>query len=241
MKVVGVIPARYGSTRLEGKVLIPLAGKPMIWHVWNRASKAKCLSDVIIACDDKRVFDVAEDFGANVVMTDVDLVSGTDRVSQAMINIDADVVVNIQGDEPLIDPKVIDKLADVFVKDENALMATVIKSISKDIEINNPNVVKVVVDQDGNALYFSRSPIPFDRSQQYKKYYKHLGLYAYKKDFLSDFTKLKPSPLELAEKLEQLRVLENGYAIKTVVTDVETIGVDTKEDVEVVEKILNGR
>ena len=244
-KVIGVIPARWASSRFEGKVLVAIQGKPMIQHVWEQAQKSKLLKDVIIACDDKRVFHIAQEFGATVIMTSPDHQSGTDRIAEVIGNIKTDVIVNIQGDEPLINPEVIDALAQAIVSDESCSMATVIKKITDEKELNDPNVVKVVIDNHKNAIYFSRSAIPFHRDRTSFEnftevgYYKHLGLYAYTKEFLAIFVELPPSPLEQVEKLEQLRVLEAGYPIKTIETDMETIGVDTPEDLKKVEAIIN--
>lgn len=242
MKALGVIPARYASTRLPGKVLLPIAGKPMIQHVWERTKKSKILSDVWIACDDQRIVDAAKKFGAKAVLTSVDHPSGTDRIAEAVRKAKVDVVVNIQGDEPLINSSVIDNLAKALLKNKTYQMATVIKPLVKSEEVNNPNVVKVVIDSNHDALYFSRSTIPFNRDQEKGvQYFKHLGIYAYRKTFLLKLTKMPSSNLEKIEKLEQLRVLEAGYKIKTIQTDLETIGVDTAEDLKKVEALLSKR
>ncbi|MCA9399803.1 MAG: 3-deoxy-manno-octulosonate cytidylyltransferase [Candidatus Omnitrophica bacterium] len=238
MKAVGVIPARWASTRFEGKVLADIAGKPMIQHVWERTSQCQHLDDVLIATDHEQVLKAAEAFGAKAVLTRVDHPSGSDRVAEAVKDVDTDIVVNIQGDEPLISPQVIDDLVLAISQDKEVVMATVIKQITDANDISNPNVVKAVIDDRGNALYFSRSPIPYNRDQQDITYYKHLGLYAYTKDFLFQFIGFPPSALENAERLEQLRVLEAGYSIRTVITDQETIGVDTKEDLKKVQGIF---
>lgn len=241
MKAIGVIPARWASTRFEGKMLALLDGRPMIEHVWRQAKKSRILEDVLIACDDDRILEAAKSFGANAVMTAKDHESGTDRIAEAVAKIATDIVINIQGDEPLIDPHVIDSLGQVLLQDTALFMATVIKRITKEDEFNNPNVVKVVVDQNKNALYFSRSPIPFDRLKkpfQENRYYKHLGLYAYRKDFLLGYKTLPFSKLESVEKLEQLRALDAGYKIKTIETDHEAIGVDTQEDLQKVATIM---
>jgi len=242
MKAIGVIPARWGSTRFEGKILALLNGRPMIEHVWQQVKKTKVLEDVVIACDDERILKAAKDFGAKAVMTAKDHESGTDRIAEAVASIVVDVVVNIQGDEPLIDPGVIDALAEALLKDPKLSIATVIKRIANKEDLENPNVVKALIDQDKNALYFSRSPIPYNRDGQpfsEKIYYKHLGLYAYRKDFLMGFKALPFSRLEASEKLEQLRVLDAGYKIKTIETDHETISVDTPEDLKRVALLMN--
>jgi 3-deoxy-manno-octulosonate cytidylyltransferase (CMP-KDO synthetase) len=234
MKALGVIPARWASTRLPGKVLIDIAGKPLIQHVWERAKKARRLADVIIACDEPHVVDRARAFGAHAVLTAKDHPSGSDRVAEAARKSDADIIVNIQGDEPLIAPKLIDGLVDALAKDGAAAVATAVKRIAGEEEFRNPNVVKVVIDQKGNALYFSRASIPFKRDgkpSDFSKYFRHLGIYAYRRDFLFSYCQWPKSFLEQEECLEQLRVLEAGYRIKCVETDVETIGVDTPEDV----------
>ena len=241
-RIIGVIPARWASTRFEGKVLAEIQGKPMLQHVWEQAQKSQLLKEVIIACDDKRVFQIVQEFGAPVVMTSTTHLSGTDRIAEVVKNIKTDIIVNIQGDEPLIDPQIIDALAEALLKDESAPMATVITKIRDEKEISDPNVVKVVIDNNKHAIYFSRAAIPFNRDKKSFSeagYYKHLGLYAYTKDFLKIFVELPPSPLEQIEKLEQLRVLEAGYAIKTIETDFETIGVDTPEDLKKVEALLS--
>ncbi|MCK5083830.1 MAG: 3-deoxy-manno-octulosonate cytidylyltransferase [Candidatus Omnitrophica bacterium] len=240
MKIIGIIPARWASTRFEGKVLAEVGGKPMIQHVWERARQSELLNDLIIACDDERVVVAAEQFGAKTVLTSKNCASGTDRIAEAVESIEGDIIVNIQGDEPLIDPAVIDALATALVDDSSCLMGTMIKVLTSKKELKDPNVVKVVIDGEGNALYFSRSPIPYNRDDDDEAiYYKHLGIYAYRRDFLLSYKNLPKSNLEKVEQLEQLRVLEFGYKIKTVVTDVETIGVDTPEDLSRVEKLLS--
>ena len=241
MKVLGVIPARYKSSRFEGKVIADLAGQPMIQHVWERAKKSQRLDDVLIACDDDRVARKAKAFGAKVAMTSPDHPSGSDRIAQVVSSLNVEIVVNIQGDEPLLESTVIDQLVDALQDSKDCPVATVIRMIEDKRELDNPNIVKVVVDSQGVALYFSRAVIPFDRDgnqEERIEHYKHLGLYAYRKDFLLKFTQMPPSRLEMAEKLEQLRILEAGYKIKTIVTKFDTIGVDTPEDLKRVEKLL---
>lgn len=241
MRALGVIPARWASTRFEGKMLAPLCGRPMIEHVWQRVRQCHSLEDVLIACDDERIFTAAKNFGAKAVMTRQDHESGTDRIAEAVEKISVDIVVNIQGDEPLINPGVIDALAEILLNDANVPMATVIKKIESEDEVNNPNVVKVVRDKKGNALYFSRSAVPFNREKKPFKEtvsYKHLGLYAYRKDFLLGYKNLPASQLEAAEKLEQLRALEAGHRIMTIETNHETVGVDTPADLQRVESMM---
>ena len=242
MRVIGVIPARYGSTRLPAKVLAHIQGKPMIQHVWQRAKKSRILDDLVIACDDVRIMKAVERFGGKAVMTSKDHASGSDRIAEAVGSLPVDVVINIQGDEPLITHTAIDDLGQAMLDDAKCVMATLIKPLQVQKECENPNVVKVVIDQNKNALYFSRSVIPFHLKEISGKavgYFKHLGIYAYRKQFLLIFTKLPKSSLEKIEQLEQLRVLEAGYKIKTVMTDAETMSVDTQEDLTKVEEFLN--
>lgn len=240
MKIIGIIPARWGSTRFEGKVLAKIGDKPMIQHVYERARQAKLLDGVLIACDDERILKAAQKFGARAVLTATNHPSGTDRIAEAAKNISCGLVINIQGDEPLIKAAVIDELALTMREEKTAPVGTLIKKIENKEEIGNPNVVKVAIDQHKYAIYFSRSVIPYPRDEKNYTgiYYKHLGIYAYRKDFLLNYKNLPKSNLEETEKLEQLRVLEAGYKIKTVLTDVETIGVDTPEDLQRVEKLF---
>ncbi len=242
MNIIGVIPARWGSTRFPGKVLADINGKPMIQRVWEGARQAKALTEVLIASDDERVKEAATRFGAKVVMTSPELASGTDRIAQAVRDRDADIVVNIQGDEPLISGRVIDALVAGLKADPDCPMATMIKRVTDPAVMQNPNVVKVVIDRQGHALYFSRCGIPFNRDDKpfgQLTAYKHIGLYAYRKDFLMGFHQLPASKLEQTEKLEQLRVLEAGYRIKAIETDFESIGVDTPEDLKRVVQLLH--
>ncbi|MDD2954645.1 MAG: 3-deoxy-manno-octulosonate cytidylyltransferase [Parabacteroides sp.] len=243
MKVIGVIPARWGATRFEGKVLANLLGKPVVQHVWENAKKARTLDDLIVACDDERILKAVVDFGGKAVYTSPNQPSGTDRLAEVVNAMDVDKVVNIQGDEPLIKPIMIDSLVMALQEEKVAQMATIIKKIDDDSELTNSNVVKVVVDKNGYALYFSRYSIPYNRTNETdpKKrpvYYKHIGLYAFTKDFLFTFKKLPYSSLEAAEKLEQLRALEYGYKIKVVETKFDTIGVDRPEDLKRAEEAL---
>lgn len=240
MKIIGVIPARWASTRFQGKVLAEIHGKPMLQHVWERAQQSRHLNDLLIACDDEKVLKTAKQFKAKAVLTSKDHPSGTDRIAEAVQNLQADIIVNIQADEPLIHPSMIDDLAQALMEDSSCGMATVIKRIDNEKDLNNPNVVKVVIDQKGYALYFSRLAIPYNRENKNFlgiEYYKHLGIYAYRKDFLFTFKNLPKSKLEEVEQLEQLRALEAGYKIKTVKTDRDTIGVDTPEDLKKVEAL----
>lgn len=203
----------------------------MLQHVWERARETRYLTKIVIATDDERIFDEARGFGASVRMTLAEHPSGTDRVAEVASAEDAGIVVNIQGDEPLIDPAAIDAAITGLTDEPDIPMATLKKVIEDPTEINNPNVVKVVSDHRGNAVYFSRSPIPFHRGE-IAPYYKHIGLYVYRRDFLLGYSQLPVGPLEKAECLEQLRALENGYRIRVVETEYESLGVDTPEDLE---------
>ncbi|HTY46024.1 MAG TPA: 3-deoxy-manno-octulosonate cytidylyltransferase [Patescibacteria group bacterium] len=241
MNVIGVIPARYSSSRFEGKVLADILGKPMLQHVWERAKQAKILDELIIACDDERVYDASRGFGANVVLTAKGHACGTDRIIEVVNPREVKVVVNIQGDEPLIDPMMIDMAARSLLEDETVSMATIMKKIENTAEIHDPHVVKVIVDKNNFALYFSRAAIPHHAQNSEVKtlaYYKHIGLYAYTKDFLFIYRNLPVSSLEKIECLEQLRVLQEGYKIKVLETKSETIGVDTPADLERVKEFL---
>ena len=241
MDVIGVIPARYSSTRFKGKVLADIMGKPMLQHVWERARASKILDDLIIACDDQIIQKAAAEFGAKAVMTSKEHASGTDRISEVVNPLDVKVVVNIQGDEPLVNPMMIDSVARALLGDASLNMATIMKKIVDPAEISDPNVVKVVVGKNDLALYFSRAPIPYLASNSEVKeatYYKHIGLYAYTKDFLFTYKNLPVSALERTEKLEQLRVLAEGFKIKVIETKFDTISVDTPEDLERLKVLL---
>ena len=238
-KILGVIPARYASTRFPGKVLVPIAGKSMLQHVYERASLARYLTSTIIATDDERVYEAARGFGARVRRTRSDHPSGTDRVAEVASAEDAEFVVNIQGDEPLIDPAAIDAAILPLVHDPEIPMGTLKKRIEDRREISDSNVVKVITDYAGNAIYFSRCPIPYVREQAVPPvHFKHIGLYIYRRDFLLAYPSLRVGPLEQAERLEQLRALENGYPIRVVETEYESLGVDTPEDLERVSQLF---
>ena len=242
MEAIGIIPARYSATRFDGKVLAEIAGKPMIQHVWERAKKAKFLDDLIIAADDERIVSAVEKFGGKAVFTAKGHRSGTDRLTEIANSLEVKVVVNIQGDEPLIEPSMIDLLIRTILDDEDVVMATMAKKITDETEITNSNVVKVITDKNDFALYFSRSPIPYVRNEdltpEERVIYKHIGIYAYTKDFLFMLTNMPSSRLEKIEKLEQLRALENGHKIKVLETKFDTIGVDTPEDLERVKGLI---
>ena len=238
MKILCVIPARYASTRLPGKPLADIVGKPMIQHVYERSAQATIPQQVVVATDDEKVFQAVQQFGGKVVMTSSEHQTGTDRLAEvASKYAEVDVIINVQGDEPLIDPKVIDELAQEFLNDTALQMASVM-SIMEAEDYQNPNAVKVVTDLNNNALYFSRSLLPYPRVAGKANVYKHIGIYAYKKDFLLKFAKLEPTPLEQSESLEQLRALENGYKIKMIKTKAKFIGVDSIEDLQTVNELL---
>ncbi len=239
MDVIGVIPARYASKRLEYKLMCRIAGKTLLQWSWENASGARSLDKLIIACDSSQLQQEALGFGAEVVMTSAAHPSGTDRIAEAVRDIDAKIVVNIQADEPLIHPSAIDRLVQEMQADANLNMATIKKKIEDEAEVNNPNVVKVICNKDDFAIYFSRFPIPYLRQAGIPKvYFKHIGLYAYSKDFLFTFKNLPRSYLEEAEKLEQLRALQAGYKVKVLETQFDSLGVDTEEDLTAVEQIL---
>jgi len=244
-KVIAIIPARYHSNRFEGKPLAPILGKPMIQHVYERAQTVSMLSKVVVATDDERIADCVRSFGGEAVMTRPDHVSGTDRLAEAATILDIheqDVVVNIQGDQPLFPPAVIEQVAGPLLEDPALPMSTLIYKIIRPEEINDPNHVKTVFDRHGNALYFSRSPIPHQRDpgdSSMPTYYKHLGFYAYRKGFLLSYVGLPQGEWERFEKLEQLRALEYGYTIRVVLTEHDSVEVDTPKDLQRVEEILS--
>ena len=238
-KVIVAIPARYGSTRFPGKPLALLAGKPMIQHVYEKAA-ASCADEVIVATDDQRIADAVAGFGGVAVMTRSDHPSGSDRIQEAVAGRGADVIINVQGDEPLIPTELVDELIRLMTSDRSVEMATV--AVPADRKKMTENNVKVVFGATGQALYFSRSEIPFVRQGgEDPGCYLHWGIYAYRKDILERFVQLPPGKLENSEKLEQLRALENGIGIKVITTELTTIGVDTPEDLERAESLLKGR
>jgi 3-deoxy-manno-octulosonate cytidylyltransferase (CMP-KDO synthetase) len=233
VKVIGCIPARYGSTRFAAKVLAKDTGKYLIQHTYERALQAGLLEQIIIATDDQRVVQACKSFGAECVLTSAEHQSGTDRIAEAVADIDVDIVVNLQGDEPEIDPDNIDYVARLLVDSPDYPMSTLAAEFSRPEQVADPNIVKVVLDRSGRAIYFSRAPIPYDREEagigELNQYLRHLGIYAYRKEFLLKYTTLPQTPLEKIEKLEQLRALENGYSI--LVGKVQHIcdGIDTPE------------
>ncbi len=236
MKILGIIPARYASTRFPGKPLVQIKGKSMIQRVYEQSGKAKSLSEVIVATDDERIADEVKRFGGKFIITASNHLSGTDRCAEVAAAVSGyDAIINIQGDEPYINPEQIDLLASCF-SEKDVQLATLIKEIHTENELFNVNIPKVVINSNGEAIYFSRQTIPYIRNQEKEnwltanQFYKHIGIYGYTYPALLEITKLSPSSLELAESLEQLRWIENGYRIKTKVTDIETIAIDTPED-----------
>lgn len=249
MSITAVIPARYASSRFPGKPLAQILGKTMIQRVYERTAQAACIDRVVVATDDSRIADVVSGFGGEVLMTSADHATGTDRLAEVAARIDTQLIVNVQGDEPLIDPHMIEAAVAPLSEDPNIPMGTLKTPLLKWQEYRDPNVVKVVTDRRGFALYFSRASIPHPRevavddptvSPASLGLYRHIGLYVYRKDFLLTFAGLPESPLEKLEKLEQLRALENGYAIRVVKTDRVSLGVDTPEDLARVEAHLRG-
>src|SRR5580692_10449428 len=238
-RILGVIPARYASSRFPGKSLVSIGGKTMLQHVWERASQARYLTSLAIATDDERIRAAAQSFSARVVMTRDDHASGTDRAAEVASASNAEIIVNIQGDEPTIDPAAIDAAVLGLLDADEVPMGTLKTRIENAADIADPNVVKVVTDAEGNAIYFSRYPIPFVRAEgDTAPRFKHIGLYVYRRDFLLAYPDLAVGPLERAERLEQLRALENGFKIRVVETDYDSFGVDTPEDWEKVSELF---
>ena len=240
-KVIVVIPSRYASTRLPGKPLVPLAGKPMVQHVYERAKRAQTVHRVLVATDDQRIMDAVAAFGGEARMTRSDHRTGTERIAEVAVHEDGDVFVNVQGDEPLIDPVAIDTAVGALLEEPQAQISTVATPIRHAGDIMDPNVVKTVLDFDGNALYFSRAPIPWIRDTQQKvhvNYWKHLGLYVFQREALLEFPTLPQGALEKIEQLEQLRWLENGWKIRVAEVAHDAVSVDVPEDVARVEKLM---
>jgi len=252
-KISAVIPARYGSTRFEGKPLADILGKPMIQHVYEGVRQSKLIGEVIVATDDRRIVDAVESFSGKAVMTSPTHFTGTDRVAEVAKKLRSEIIVNVQGDEPLIRGEIIDKAIRPLLADDSLQLSTLMTRIEEVKDWLNPHIVKVVADQEDFALYFSRSPIPFPRELQIgrlesnpfgtnrplpKRVFKHIGVYVFRRKFLLQFSKMKPTPLEKLEKLEQLRALENGHRIKVTPVDYEPICVDTPEDIQKVEAFL---
>jgi len=240
VRAVGVIPARYASSRFPGKPLADLRGRPVVQHVYERARRSKTLARVVVATDDLRIRDAVVAFGGEVQLTGLHHPSGTDRVAEVAASLSCEVVVTIQGDEPLIEPAMIDEAVSPFFVESDLIMGTVCRRLENEEEWQSPHVVKVVRDRRGFALYFSRAPIPHPQLSTLSSQlfcYKHIGLYVYRRDFLLTLASLAPTPLEETEQLEQLRALEYGYAIRVVETKYDSIGVDTAEDLERIVRI----
>jgi 3-deoxy-manno-octulosonate cytidylyltransferase (CMP-KDO synthetase) len=246
LKTIVIIPARYASTRFPGKPLADLCGKPMVQWVYERAAECSVIDDVIVATDDARIVAAVHSFGGNVVMTRADHPTGTDRLAEVAAGLDAELIVNVQGDEPLIDPAMIEAAVKPLRDDQRIVMGTLQSPLQSLDEYLSPNVVKVVTDRQGFALYFSRAPIPYPRDHvdrletcwQDLPVAKHVGLYVYRRKFLLDYASLQETPLEKQEKLEQLRVLEHGFRIRVAVTSITAQGVDTPEDLERIRRLL---
>lgn len=242
-RILGVIPSRYASSRLPGKPLLEIGGKTMLEHVYRRAVASGVFFRVIIATDDHRIYDAADKFGADVLMTRSDHPDGSSRVAEIAAKIDTDYVINIQGDEPMLDPRMLRELANGLIADPEADSATVCVPITNEEDFRNPNIVKVVRSISGRALYFSRAPIPYPRNSAGCSVWEHLGIYAFTKEFLLKFVALPPTPLMQTESLEQLRILEHGYSMAVIPTKYPSEGpnVNTLEDLEAVRKIFSQR
>ncbi|WP_291255013.1 3-deoxy-manno-octulosonate cytidylyltransferase [Fusobacterium sp.] len=239
MKFLGVIPSRYASTRLEGKPLKDICGHTMVEWVYKRA-KLSDLDEVVVATDDERIYKEVERFGGKVVLTRKDHENGTSRIAEVCEKYeDYDVIVNIQGDEPLIEKDMINSIINSFKEDESIPMSTLKYKLETMEDIENPNYVKVITDKNGYAIYFSRSVIPYPRKLNLQNYYKHVGIYGYKRDFVIEYAKMEPTALELSESLEQLRAIENGYKIKVMETPYKILGVDTQEELEKVREYID--
>ena len=241
MKIAAIIPARYESTRFRGKPLAPICGRPMIQWVYEAARQSDIIDQVFVATDNDAIRSVAEAFGARVCMTAAAHATGTDRVAEAAETIDANIVINLQGDEPLITPEAIRQAVTPLLEDSSLVLGTLKTRITDESDLVNPNVVKVVTDTKDFALYFSRAPIPFIKNPKSAAVYRHIGLYVFRKDFLRTFTLLARTMLEQSENLEQLRALEHGYRIKVPTTSYQPVGVDTPEDLVRIENMLKNK
>lgn len=245
LKIIGIIPARYGSSRFPGKPLVEIKGKTLLQRTYENISRSTLFQEILIATDDQRIFDHVEGFGGKAVMTSSNCLTGTDRLAEVLKKhptyLKASIIVNIQGDEPCVDPHTIEQIAQILVKDPKAMMSTAATKILSKEDALNPAIIKCVLDQHQNALYFSRSLIPSNKKQQFDPhfpYLRHIGIYAYRPSFLLTYQELKPTPLQLAEDLEQLKVLENGFRIKVAMVDHDSPGVDFPEDIKKVEQWL---
>jgi 3-deoxy-manno-octulosonate cytidylyltransferase (CMP-KDO synthetase) len=244
-RVVAIIPARYASQRLPAKPLADIAGKPMVQHVYERTVRATLVHDVLVATDDERIASAVRAFGGRAIMTPESCQSGTDRIASVARDLQhADIIINVQGDEPLIEPAMIDEAVRPLLHGSSIPVGTLVRRIETESDLINPNIVKVVLDRTGTCLYFSRSAIPFGRDRapndwlRYHVYFKHIGLYVFRRDFLLRYAEMHQTPLEQAEKLEQLRILEYGYAIRAVETTYDSVPVDTPEDLERVRAVI---
>jgi len=240
LETLAVIPARFASTRLPGKPLVEIGGVPLILRVLRGVKKCSCVDRVIVATDDERIASLVEDDGGTAMMTPEDLPSGGDRVAWVAQRIPSRIVLNVQGDDPLVGPDMIEPLVSALKEDDQTRLALLVKKIERPEEVKDPNIVKAVFDKKGRALYFSRSPIPHPRSSSAAVWYKHIGPYAWQRDFLLEFSSLPQTPLEQAESLEMLRVLERGHAIRCVPAPRDTIEIDTPDDVKRLEAFLAG-
>ncbi len=239
MKITALIPVRLDSTRLPGKALADLEGKPVIQRVWEAVCNVPFLDSVIVATDSPEIAEKVISFGGTVQMTSSKHCSGTDRVAEVASSLDSDVIVNVQGDEPFVNCEMIETLVSPFKEDNSVIMTTLKAELTDEKELLNPNVVKVITDVNDNAIYFSRQAIPYVREKKYlPAYYKHLGLYGYKRSFLIDFANMKATPLERAESLEQLRALENGFTIKVGTSRYNSFGIDTAEQLEAARQMI---
>jgi 3-deoxy-manno-octulosonate cytidylyltransferase (CMP-KDO synthetase) len=243
-KSVGVIPARFASSRLPGKPLLKIGSKPMIQWVYERSSRSSLLSEVWVATDDSRIYDAVQSFGGHVKMTSASCASGTDRIAETIQDLEADIVINIQGDEPFIYPENIDRVVGLLKNNPESVMATLMRRIDHPDDLFSPDVTKVIVNLSGEAIYFSRHPIPCCRDCEISNdwlerhaYYRHIGLYGYRSGFLQEMSAWGPSALETMEKLEQLRVIEHGYPIQIAETDLSSVSVDTQQDLEQANRI----
>ncbi len=239
-KAIAIIPARYKSKRFPGKPLALISGAPLVVRVMQAAQKSKLISDVIVATDDQRIAQAVKDCGGNVFFSQKEHATGSDRVAEAAANVDCDCIINLQGDEPLLPAEAIDKVVNAL-EIPDVVMSSACAPIRELTEANNPNVVKVVLDNNGDALYFSRSRIPFHRADDgtMGPLYRHIGIYGFKRTFLMKFAQLERSPLEISESLEQLRALEHGYKIRVVIVESEFAGIDSPEDLIRVEEIFS--
>jgi 3-deoxy-manno-octulosonate cytidylyltransferase (CMP-KDO synthetase) len=246
VKVIGIIPARYASSRLPGKPLVPILGKMMIQRVFEQTSRADTIDDVWVATDDQRICTAVEAFGGKAVMTSAECVSGTDRLAQAAETLSGDIIVNVQGDQPFIDPRMIDEAVGPLLDEPSLPMSTLIHPIDRREDLQDPGVVKAVIDIHGNGMYFSRSLIPAPHNDVVHQVYEHVGLYVYRREFLMTLAQLPQTLMERVEGLEQLRVIENGYRLRCVITACEDnelsgFSIDTAEDVQRGESMLRKR